>query len=75
MIHFEISKSSPLPLHMQLLDDLRHKVLTGVFKAHDPLPGEWEIASELDISRTTIRKAWQSAEEEKLIYRSAGKGT
>lgn len=75
MMHFEISKGSPLPLHTQLLDDLRHKVLTGVFQAHDQLPGEWELAKELDISRTTIQKAWQSAEEEKLIYRVPGKGT
>jgi len=75
MISFKISKASPLPLHVQLLDDLRHKVLTGVFKPHDQLPGEWELAKELDISRTTIQKAWQGAEEEKLIYRVPGKGT
>jgi GntR family transcriptional regulator, arabinose operon transcriptional repressor len=75
MVRFEISKTSPLPLHMQLLDDLRHKVLTGVFKPHEQLPGEWELAKELHISRTTIQKAWQSAEEEKLIYRIPGKGT
>ncbi|MCC7451421.1 MAG: GntR family transcriptional regulator [Anaerolineae bacterium] len=75
MIKFEISKASPLPLHIQLLDDLRHKVLTGVFKPNDMLPGEWELAKELDISRTTIQKAWHSAEEEKLIYRIPGKGT
>jgi GntR family transcriptional regulator, arabinose operon transcriptional repressor len=75
MLRFDISKASPLPLHMQLLDDLRHKVLTGVFKPHDQLPGEWELAKELDISRTTIQKAWESAEKEKLIYRIPGKGT
>ena len=75
MIKLEISKASPLPLHIQLLDDLRHKVLTGVFRPNDLLPGEWELAKELDISRTTIQKAWHSAEEEKLIYRIPGKGT
>src|SRR5690348_7494523 len=75
MIKFEISKTSPLPLHTQLLDELRHKVLTGVFRPNDLLPGEWELAKELDISRTTIQKAWHRAEEEKLIYRVPGKGT
>lgn len=75
MIKFQISKTSPLPLHTQLLDDLRHKVLTGVFRPNDRLPGEWEIAEELEISRTTIQKAWQGAEEENLIYRIHGKGT
>lgn len=75
MITFTISKTSPLPLHTQLLDDLRHKVLTGIFKPHDQLPGEWELAERLDISRATIQKAWHSAEEENLIYRVPGKGT
>lgn len=75
MIAFTISKTSPLPLHTQLLDDLRHKVLTGVFKPHDQLPGEWELAEQLDISRATIQKAWRSAEEENLLYRVPGKGT
>jgi DNA-binding LacI/PurR family transcriptional regulator len=75
MLKFQISKASPLPLHTQLLDDLRHKILTGALRPHDRLPGEWEIAEELGISRTTIQKAWQSAEEEALIYRIHGKGT
>jgi DNA-binding LacI/PurR family transcriptional regulator len=75
MIKFQLSKTNPLPLHVQLLDDLRHKVMTGVLRPHDRLPGEWEIAEDLGISRTTIQKAWQSAEEEKLIYRIHGKGT
>src|SRR5205085_3369869 len=44
-------------------------------KPHERLPGEWELSNELHISRATIQKAWQSAEEEKLIYRIPGKGT
>jgi GntR family transcriptional regulator of arabinose operon len=75
MIAFGISKTAPLPLHVQLLDDLRHKVLTGVLKPHERLPGEWELCQQLEISRATIQKAWHSAEEEGLIYRIPGKGT
>jgi GntR family transcriptional regulator of arabinose operon len=75
MIKFQVSKTSALPLHIQLLDDLRHKIMTGALQPNDRLPGEWEIAEELEISRTTIQKAWQGAEEENLIYRVHGKGT
>lgn len=75
MIRFEISKESSLPLHLQLLDELRHKVTTGVFKPHERLPGEWELVESLQISRATIQKAWQAAEDEGLIYRLPGKGT
>lgn len=75
MITFSVLKTASLPLHVQLLDDLRHKVLTGVLKAHERLPGEWELSEQLEISRATIQKAWQSAEEEGLLYRIPGKGT
>src|SRR5688500_3042408 len=72
---FDISHQSSLPLHIQLLDELRHKIVSGELKAHEQLPGEWELVSQLNISRATIQRAWQSAQEEGLIYRVAGKGT
>jgi DNA-binding LacI/PurR family transcriptional regulator len=75
MIDFQISKDSPLPLHVQLLDELRHKIVTGQLKPHDMLPGEWEFVEALHISRATLQRAWQAAREEGLIYRVAGKGT
>lgn len=75
MIDFEISKESSLPLHLQLLEELRHKVLTGIFQPHERLPSEWELVERLKISRATIQRAWQTAEEEGLIYRLPGKGT
>ncbi len=75
MSKFEIQRESSLPLHIQLLDELRHKVMTGLLKPHERLPGEWELASDLAISRATVQKAWQTAEEEGLLYRVPGKGT
>lgn len=75
MIEFKISKDSSLPLHIQLLDELRHKIMIGQLKPHDQLPGEWEMVNTLNISRATIQRAWQSAQEEGLIYRVPGKGT
>lgn len=75
MIKFLISKDSSLPLHIQLLDELRHKILQGELRPHDQLPSEWELVESLNISRATIQRAWQSAQEEGLLYRIPGKGT
>ncbi len=75
MSEFNISHESSLPLHLQLLDELRHKIKSGLLKPHDRLPGEWELVEALNISRATIQRAWQAAQEEGLIYRVAGKGT
>jgi GntR family transcriptional regulator, arabinose operon transcriptional repressor len=72
---FNISRSSSLPLHLQLLDELRHQIKSGQLKPHDRLPGEWELVEALEISRATIQRAWQAAQDEGLIYRVTGKGT
>lgn len=71
----KVSKESSLPLHLQLLDDLRHHIISGGYQPHERLPGELELSTELDISRATIQRAWQAAEDEGLIYRVPGKGT
>jgi GntR family transcriptional regulator of arabinose operon len=75
MLTFRLSRTSSLPLHIQLLDELRHQIMSGIAKPHDRLPGEWELVRTLNISRATIQRAWQAAEDEGLIYRIAGKGT
>lgn len=75
MIAFNLSRESSLPLHIQLLDELRHKIKTGELEPETQLPGELELVEQLGVSRATIQRAWQSAQEEGLIYRVAGKGT
>jgi GntR family transcriptional regulator of arabinose operon len=74
-MNFRISRDSPLPLHIQLLDELRHAIKSGKLKPHDQLPGEWNMVETFGISRATIQRAWQAAQEEGLLYRVAGKGT
>jgi len=75
MIQFKLTRDSSLPLHRQLLNELRHAILTGELQPHDPLPGENELVEQLGVSRATIRRAWQDALTEELIYRVPGKGT
>jgi LacI family transcriptional regulator len=72
---FKISKDSPIPLHTQLLNELRHAILSGKLKPHEQLPGEYALVTELNISRSTIQRAWQTALDENLIYRIPAKGT
>ncbi|HLY28101.1 MAG TPA: GntR family transcriptional regulator, partial [Aggregatilineales bacterium] len=75
MDRFEINKESPIPLHEQLLNELRRLILTGELKPNTPVVSEPRLASTLNVSRTTIRQAWQVAEQEGLLYRVHGKGT
>ncbi len=75
MTNFKLKKDSTMPLHLQLLDELRHNIFIGTLKPGDRLPSEWELVTELNISRATIQRAWQAAQDEGLIYRVMGKGT
>lgn len=75
MVQFQLTRDSSLPLHRQLLNELRHAILSGELQPHDQLPGENELVEQLGVSRATIRRAWQDALEEELIYRVTGKGT
>jgi GntR family transcriptional regulator of arabinose operon len=74
-VAFHISRDSSLPLHAQLLNELRRAILSDRLAPHQRLPGEPQLASQLDVSRATVRQAWREAEDEKLIYRVPGKGT
>src|SRR3954470_5471450 len=75
VMDFQILKDSPVPLHLQLLNELRRMIMAGEVKPHARLISEPQLATTLNISRTTIRQAWQAAEEQGLLYRVPGKGT
>ncbi len=70
-----ISRDSIIPLHQQVLNQLRHLILSGVWKPGTRLPSETELQRHLGISRGTIRQALSRAEAEGLIERVPGKGT
>ncbi len=72
---FTLSKNSPIPLHTQLLNELRHAILSGKLMPHSQLPGEYILIKQLGVSRATIQRAWQAAQDEGLIYRVPAKGT
>ncbi len=66
---------SAVPLHVQLLDQIRHLILSGEWAPASRLPSEAELGRRLAISRGTIRQALQNAEIEGLIERVPSKGT
>lgn len=71
----ELERASPVPLHVQLLNQVRHAILSGQWRPEQRLPSEPELARRLGISRSTVRQALQAAEQEGLIHRVQGRGT
>src|SRR5690349_1302867 len=62
------------PLYQQLQRALREAIETRVLAPDDALPAERQIASDLKVSRITVRKAIDGLVEEGLLVRRQGSG-
>ncbi len=71
----KILEESLYSLHVQLYQNLRRLIYTGHWPTNSLVPSEQLIAKHLNISRSTVRLAFQRAEFEGLIRRVPGKGT
>ena len=65
---------SPLPKYHQLSDILRQKIVSGTFIVGAKLPTENRLCEEYQVSRGTVRKAYDILEQDGLIRREQGSG-
>lgn len=63
------------PLYLRLKALIQSAVHDGRLRANDALPSEREIASMLDISRVTVRKALADLVDEGMLTHRRGSGT
>ena len=56
-------------------DQLRREISAGVYPRDVPLPTEMELSKEHQVSRQTVRRAFQDLVSEGLVYRVPGRGT
>ncbi len=70
-----ITKTSPIPLYIQISNYLRSAIERGLFKADERIPSELELAGRYQVNRLTARKAITTLVEAGLLYRVHGKGT
>lgn len=61
-------------LHGQMTDDLRRSIISGDLKAGAPLPSEAQLGERYGVSRHTVRRAFQTLEQEGLIRAHVGTG-
>src|SRR5438309_10462545 len=63
------------PRSVQVRDELSHRIDRGLLPAGSRLPSEPALATELGVSRATLREALRALESEGLIRRMWGSGT
>jgi DNA-binding transcriptional regulator YhcF (GntR family) len=73
-VNININLNSRTPLYKQLIKVVQDKVNKGEYKEGDFLPSMNELATELNISKETIKKAYSILRDMELIESSHGKG-
>jgi GntR family transcriptional regulator len=71
---FSLNPSAGQPVYLQLMQQIRHAIETGVLQKGDQLPGIRTLAEQLVVSHNTIAKAYSELEHEGLLELRHGSG-
>lgn len=74
-MEFQVNKNSHVPVYVQLEEQLRFAIATGMLKDGERLPSIRELAQRLDVNVNTISKVYQRLQEQSLIVTRGPKGT
>lgn len=74
-IDIVIDKDSFTPVYYQLAKSIENHILSGKLKPGDRIASETYLSETLNISRMTVRKAFEILAKKNLIYSERGKGT
>ena len=70
-----LSRSNKVPLYYQLYEILQEQIKNGVWQAEDMLPTEFDLVERYDLSRSTVRQAFDLLVNQGWVYRRQGQGT
>ena len=71
---FHLNPASGHPLYLQLIEQVRHAVETGVLQDGDLMPSIRALAEQLVISHNTVAKAYLELQHEGLVELRHGSG-
>lgn len=70
-----VNHSSMIPIYEQIAEQVKALIMKGVLKENDALPSVRTLSKDLKISALTVKKAYDSLEEEGFTVTVHGKGT
>lgn len=70
-----VNSSSMVPIYEQITDQIKTLIRGGELKENDILPSVRTLSKDLRISALTVKKAYDSLEEEGFTVTVHGKGT
>jgi GntR family transcriptional regulator len=70
-----ISQSDPRPMYLQIIEQIQRRVAAGDLPPGSELPSIRQLASELNVSVITIKRAYLELEHQGVIVTRQGKGS
>lgn len=68
------NESNSMPIYMQIVQDFKFQITTGILKPKDKLPSVRELALTMTVNPNTIQKAYKELEDLGYITTVVGKG-
>lgn len=63
-----------LPIYPQLMDEIRRRIVTDVYKPGERIPSVRDLAAEAEVNANTMQKALSELEREELVLTSRSTG-
>jgi GntR family transcriptional regulator len=71
----EIDPASPVPIYLQLIEQVRRMIAIGALRPGDQLPTVRELAVQCRVNRNTVARVFQELEREGFVRTKVGQGT
>ncbi|CAM3488205.1 MULTISPECIES: GntR family transcriptional regulator [Saccharibacillus] len=72
---FRVDPQSPLPIHVQIKEQIKWLIGKELLKPGDALPSTNQLADQLSINRNTIQGVYTQLKEDGLLLMQKGRGT
>ena len=70
-----LSTTDPRPIYVQIMDEIRRGIATGVYEADQALPSIRQLAQDVRVHPNTVQQAYRELEREGVVYVQRGAGT
>ena len=72
---FAISQSDKRPMYLQIMEQIKQRIVVGDWRGIQPIPSIRQLAVDLEVSVITVKRAYLELEREGVIVTQQGKGS
>ena len=74
-MQIELDFRSGIPIYVQIMDQIKHLIASGVLHSGDQLPTVRQLATDLRVNFNTVARAYRLLDEAGMISTQHGRGT